>query len=81
MNKVLNNIIHLITKKIDVGKRLDQYISSNTEFSRQRIINLIEGSYVKLNNSIINSKKYSTQLLIGYHRRHNALSSLLKKKN
>ncbi|MDG2187711.1 MAG: RluA family pseudouridine synthase [Hyphomicrobiales bacterium] len=58
MNKVLNNIIHLITKKIDVGKRLDQYISINTEFSRQRIINLIEGSYVKLNNSIINSKKY-----------------------
>ena len=29
---------------------------------------------------ITNSKKYSTQLLIGYHRRHNALSSLLKKK-
>ena len=58
MIKVSNNIIYLIANKLDVGKRLDQYITIHTEFSRQRVINLIENGYVKLNNKIINLKKY-----------------------
>lgn len=58
MIKVSNNIIYLIANKLDVGKRLDQFITIRTEFSRQRVINLIENGYVKLNNKIINLKKY-----------------------
>lgn len=58
MIKISNNIIYLIANKLDGGKRLDQYIAIHTEFSRQRVINLIEDDYVKLNNKIINLKKY-----------------------
>ena len=41
-----NKLINLITNKTDGGKRIDQFISQNSELSRQRISNLITNGYI-----------------------------------
>ena len=60
---IKNNItINLITNKTDCGKRIDQYLSQNTDLSRQRITDLISDKAILLNNKyyIYNSKKVYT---------------------
>jgi len=52
-----NKSINLITNKTDSGKRIDQFISQNTELSRQRISKLIQDGYVSVNEEVITIKK------------------------
>ena len=52
-----NKSINLITNKTDSGKRIDQFISQNTELSRQRISNLITDGQILLNDEVVNMKK------------------------
>ncbi|MDC3084480.1 RluA family pseudouridine synthase [Gammaproteobacteria bacterium] len=52
-----NKSIKLITNKTDSGKRIDQFISQNTELSRQRISKLIQDGYVSVNEEVISIKK------------------------
>ena len=52
-----NKSINLITNKTDSGKRIDQFISQNTELSRQRISKLIKDGYVSVNEEVITIKK------------------------
>ena len=52
-----NKSINLITNKTDSGKRIDQFISQNTELSRQRISKLIKDGYVSVNEEVITLKK------------------------
>ncbi len=54
---IYNKSINLITNKTDSGKRIDQFISQNTELSRQRISNLIIGRSVFLNDQVVILKK------------------------
>ena len=49
---VNNKLINLITNKTDGGKRIDQFISQNSELSRQRISNLITNGYIFLNDEV-----------------------------
>jgi len=54
---IKNNItINLITNKSDCGKRIDQYLSQNTDLSRQRITDLISDKAILLNNNIVTQK-------------------------
>ncbi|MEC8496608.1 MAG: pseudouridine synthase, partial [Pseudomonadota bacterium] len=54
---VNNKLINLITNKTDAGKRIDQFISQNSELSRQRISNLITNGYIFLNDEVVILKK------------------------
>ena len=54
---VNNKLINLITNKTDGGKRIDQFISQNSELSRQRISNLITNGYIFLNDEVVVLKK------------------------
>ena len=54
---VNNKLINLITNKTDGGKRIDQFISQNSELSRQRISNLITNGYIFLNDEVVTLKK------------------------
>lgn len=52
-----NKLINLITNKIDAGKRIDQFISQNSELSRQRISTLITDGHILLNDEVVILKK------------------------
>ena len=54
---VNNKLINLITNKTDGGKRIDQFISQNSELSRQRISTLITNGYIFLNGEVVVLKK------------------------
>ena len=54
---VNNKLLNLITNKTDGGKRIDQFISQNSELSRQRISNLITNGYIFLNDEVVTLKK------------------------
>ena len=45
MNKIKKTNILIIASKTDSGKRLDKFISESTDFSRQRISNIIKRFY------------------------------------
>ena len=53
---IKNNLITLITNKSDCGKRIDQYLSQNTELSRQRITDLISDKAISYNNNLVAQK-------------------------
>ena len=52
-----NKSINLITNKTDAGKRIDQFISQNSELSRQRISTLITDGHILLNDEVVILKK------------------------
>ena len=53
---IKNNLITLITNKSDCGKRIDQYLSQNTELSRQRITDLLSDKAISTNYNLVTQK-------------------------
>jgi 23S rRNA pseudouridine1911/1915/1917 synthase len=57
-----DNPLHLIASNKDVGKRLDKYLSEQTEFSRQRVQQLLKDGHIICDGKVVAQSSHKVKV-------------------